>query len=234
MHMRWYKTTTAVALLLMTLSSLSFGQQSRTVTVTGEGSLELTPDMAVFETGVVTEATTASDALRTNSESAAAVLSLLKQQGIDAKDIQTVQINVSPRYPQRNRQQEQERKIIGYTATNRMSIRVRQMQKLGAILDAVVRSGSNEVSGIRFDISDKSVPLDEARKEAVKDARKRAELYAEAAGVTLGQVLSIQESGTSDPPSREMGRAMMMATSVPVAAGQMSLSSSVQMTFELE
>ncbi len=84
MHMRWYKTTTAVALLLMTLSSLSFGQQSRTVTVTGEGSLELTPDMAVFETGVVTEATTASDALRTNSESAAAVLSLLKQQGIDA------------------------------------------------------------------------------------------------------------------------------------------------------
>lgn len=210
----------------------------RTITITGEGEVNAAPDIAYVETGVVTEGKTAAEALAANTKAMNEVFKGLEEAGIEQKDMQTSQFSVYPVYeqvkPEDNRPHTP--KIGGYRVQNQLTVTVRDLTKLGGILDQVVSLGSNQLSGIRFSI-DKPEPLvNEARKNAVKNALEKAKLYAGAAGVALGEIMSISENGTSMPQPYYTKDMMMRAeaSSVPVAAGEQTLSASVTLVIKID
>lgn len=217
----------------------------RTVTVSGLGEISAAPDVADISFGVVTEAPTARDALSANNQAMTTLTEQLKGRGIAAKDIQTTNINLNPRYsqpqppqpgqPRRPQQEGFTPRIVGYTVTNSVRVTVRDLNKLGELLDAVVTAGANQMNGISFRIEESRALLDEARKRAVADAKRKAEQLCGELGVVLGAPVSVTESdGFMPPPRPMMGRAMMMASeSVPVAPGEEELSVSVQVVFEI-
>jgi uncharacterized protein YggE len=206
---------------------------ARTISVTGRGLATAPPDMATIQTGVVTQAPTASEALAGNNRAMERVLQLLKDKGIASKDIQTSNFNVSPDY-RRDPRGRTEPEIVGYRVTNQVQVRVRNLPELGGVLDALVQAGSNQISGVSFGIDDPRGLLDQARNRAVKDARSRAELYAQAAGVQVGAVISISEQTAVTPRPQYFARAMAEdASAVPVATGEQELQATVSMVFAL-
>jgi uncharacterized protein YggE len=215
--------------LVTTLATAA--EPQRTLSVVGQGSATAPPDMATFETAVVTQAATAAEALAANNEASRAVLEILKQAQIADKDVQTSRFDISPVY--RTNREGQDPKISGYQVTNQVTVVVRSLASLGQVLDAVVKSGSNQVQGIRFDIDNKTGVLNQARNRAVQDARARADLLAQAAGVHVGKVLTIQETGAAGPPPMPMMRMAMAESAVPVATGEQELSASVSIMYEL-
>lgn len=209
----------------------------RIITVSGLGEVKTRPDMAIINSGVTSEATTAREALSKNNAAMTAVINALKNAGVAEDDIQTSNFSVSPVYPPYQPNQTTPPRISGYQVSNQVSARVKQLAKLGAILDALVRAGSNQISGVSFDVDEPKPLLDQARKKAVADARARAELYTAAAGVSLGRVVQISESGGVIMPPQPMFRREAMAASdasVPIAAGQQTLSASVSITYEIQ
>ncbi len=214
----------------------------RTLSVRGEGKISASPDLAEISVGVVTEAPTARNALSANNEAMAALQEVLKERGVAAKDIQTTNISVSPRYAQPPRpqpgqaQQDFQQRIIGYQVTNTVQITARNLENLGPLLDSVVTAGANQMYGIQFRIEDSKQLLDEARKRAMADAKRKAELYAGESGLVLDRPLRIDESSGMQPPQPMYGmaRGMMAESSVPVAAGEQELSVSVQVVYELK
>jgi uncharacterized protein YggE len=220
-----------VCLLIPLLTStLVAAEPERSITVTGEGKTTSPPDMAEINIGVMTQAATAAQALQSNNESVRSIMDVLKGQQIADKDMQTLQFNIHPVYAQTRG--EQEPRVTGYQVINQLHVRVRNLPSLGQVLDSVVQAGSNQINGISFGIDNQEGVLNQARNRAIHDARARAELYAQVAGVNLGKVLSIQESGAVMPPPQPMMR-MAAAESVPIATGEQELSASVSMTFEL-
>lgn len=217
----------------------------RTISVTGTGRVSAAPDLADINLGVVTQAATAREALAANTEAMAKIAEQLKERGVAAKDIQTTNINVQPQYsqpvpPPPGRQPEPfTPKIVAYQVTNTVQITARDLDKLGQILDAVVTAGANQMYGINFRI-DKPEKLQEtARKQAMADAKRKAELLAGESGVVVGPPISIDESGGVMPPPRPMmmGRAMAMAApdaAVPISAGEQELSVHVSVVYELK
>ncbi|MEQ8269056.1 MAG: SIMPL domain-containing protein [Parvibaculum sp.] len=210
----------------------------RIITITGEGESSAAPDIAYIETGVVTDGKTAAEALAANSKAMESVFAGLKDAGIAEKDMQTSQFSVYPVYEQQDPQnrEPQTPKIGGYRVQNQLTVTVRDLSGLGAILDKVVTLGSNQLSGIRFSIDEPDALIDEARKDAVKDALRKAKLYAGAAGVSLGRIMSISENGVS-MPQPYYAKDMMMraeAASVPVAAGEQTLSASVTLVIAID
>lgn len=206
-----------------------------TITLQGQGTISLAPDMAVVTARVVTPAKTAPEALSQNTAAITKVIAEIKAAGILAKDIQTSGFSIYPRYDNSNTRNGEPAVITAYEVGNGVTIQIRDLTKLGSILDAVVRSGANSIGGINFQISDAADKQDVARKAAVADARRKADLYASAAGVTLGRLLSISEAGTSAPRPYAM-RAQKMTESnaaVPIEAGEETLSASVTMIWEL-
>jgi len=205
------------------------------ITITGNGSVSVAPDMAVVTTRVVTAADTAPGALSENSAAVAAVISDIKDAGIEAKDIQTSGFSIYPRYDRSDNQANTPPKIVGYEVSNGVRVNIRDLEKLGGILTSVVDSGANQIGGIQFEVSDPEVKLNEARKAAVADARERAELYAAAAGVELGQVLNISETGAvmPRPAGMRMEKMMMAADAAPIEAGENTLTASVTITWSL-
>ena len=204
-----------------------------TISVMGIGTATSAPDMARFETAVVTHAASAIDAMSQNSESVAKVLQTLQGYQIEANDLQTVRVDVTPKFERKRPQQAAGGNVIvGYLVTNRIRVQVHDLTELGAIIDAVVKAGSNEVTGIHFDIDEKTAQLDRVRADAIQDAHRRAELYAQAAGVQIGKVISIQESGLSQPQPRPLMRTLA-AQAVPVAPGKQQLSVSLQVVYEI-
>ena len=206
----------------------------RTVSVTANGSAAAAPDIAHINTGVQTEAPTARDAMAANSALMNKLIDGLKAAGLDAKDIHTTSINLNPRYTQ---QRDGKLPIInGYFAQNQVRITVRDIKKLGDYLDASISLGANQVNGISFDVSAAETLRDDARKQAMINARRRAELYATAAGASLGQVIAIsetaQQSGPRPMPASAMARSA--AAPVPVEAGEMQLESIVYVTWALK
>ena len=208
----------------------------RLISVSGLGEVKTRPDMAVVSSGVVSEAPTAREALAKNNTAMSAVIAALKNAGVAEDDIQTSNFSVSPKYPPYQPNQTTAPRIVGYTVSNQVTASVKDLRKLGAILDMLVQSDSNQISGIAFDVNEPKALLDEARKKAVADARAKAELYAAAAGVTLGRVLQISESGGVIPPQPvyRMAMAAPAAESVPVAPGQQTLSANVSITYEIQ
>ncbi len=210
----------------------------RTLSLTGQAEVTSPPDIAVISGGVMSEAKTARDALMLNNTAMASVLQTIQAAGIANKDIQTSSFSVQPKYvyPQRADNSEQAPPtIVGYTVSNSVTVTVRDLAQLGPVLDAVVSSGVNQMNGLSFSIAEPQPLRNEARKMAVAEARTRAELYAQAAGVSLGRILSISEAGGLQPHQPAFRRAAMeSAAAVPIARGHQSIEMQVNMVWEIE
>ena len=208
-------------------------ETQRTISVTGEGRATAPPDMATIRAGVVTQSAKASEALTSNNEAMDEIMSVLEEQGIAPKNIQTSNFNVSPQY-KHDDQGRRQPEVVGYRVTNQLRVDVHDLPKLGKILDALVAAGSNELTGISFGINDPTGLLNEARKRAVADAHSRAELYAQAAGVALGKVLTISEQTVRTPQPQRLAARKAADASVPIATGEQELRATVDMVFALD
>jgi uncharacterized protein len=204
----------------------------RILSLSAAGAVKATPDEVTISTGVTSEAPTAHEALDKNSAAMTRVVEALKGDGFDPKDIQTTDFSVQPIYAERKEGTEQ--RIIGYRVTNSVRLIVHDIGKLGAILDKVVTLGANQVGAIEFGVAEPEALKDEARKAAMAKAIANAKLYAEAAGVELGQVLSISEEGGVYQPRYAVPAAMEAAKVVPMEAGTTAVEVKVQMTWELK
>jgi hypothetical protein len=222
----------ATAFLCTTMPAIGADVSTpRTLSVSGSGEVKAAPDAAQLSTGVVTQAPNAAAALSANARAMNAVFDTLKRAGITDKNIQTSGISLSPQYANKAGQAAH---ITGYQVTNTVTVMVDTLDKVGPTLDALVAAGSNQIDGPNFLIADPKPLLAKARAEAVKDATAKAQAYAEAAGVTLGPILSISEGGTEAP--RPMGRMMMSmakAPDTPIAAGEESVSADVSIAWEI-
>lgn len=204
---------------------------TRTITVTGEGQVSAVPDMATVTLGVMSDADTAGAALTANSDQLRGVLDRLAAAGIAEKDIQTTGLSLGPRYDY-SESSGGAGQIAGYSASNSVTVRVEALEGLGAVLDSAVGSGANTLGGLSFGLKDPTSAIETARKLAVADARARAELYAQTAGVALGPVLTISETMTGGQPA-PMFKADMAAAPVPVQAGEISFGAAVTITYEI-
>ncbi len=202
------------------------------ISVSGEASVSAPPDLAQIDAGVASDAKTAREAAEANNAAMAKVLQSLKTAGIADKDYQTSRLSLQPQYaPNRPGQAT----VIGYRASNRVTIKVHDVSKVAGVIDALVGAGANDVGNIYFTVAEPSKLLDEAREKAVADARRKAEIYAKAAGVTLGQPLSIAEDGAPAPVFRAKTFAAPMAASpTPVAQGEETLSVTVNVTWAIK
>jgi hypothetical protein len=220
------------ALLLgSALSSPVLAADSALITVTGEGTVEAKPDMATISLGVTTEGATAAEAMAANSVQLGAVLEQLRASGIEDRDLQTSGLSLSPNWQQP--QGETTARIVGYLAMNQLTVRVRDLEALGSVLDRTIQDGANTFNGLTFGLADPVPALNEARKRAVADAMARANLLSGAAGVALGPLVSITEGGGRGGPVPMFRMAAEAASAVPVAAGEISATASVTMVFEL-
>jgi uncharacterized protein YggE len=230
----------SLAIATLTAPALATDAPKRTLTLTGQAKVTAAPDMAVISAGTVSEAKTARAALDANNVAMAKVISTIEAAGVAKKDIQTSNFSVQPKYvypKQTSNGEQQPPRIVGYTVSNSVSVIVRDLEKLGTIMDAVVSSGVNQMNGLSFTIAEPEPLRDEARKQAVAAALARAQLYAQSAGVKLGPILSISEAGGPRPPqpvARMAARAAVAEASVPIAQGEQSISASVNIVWGLE
>ncbi len=198
------------------------------ITVTGDANVAVAPDTALMRIGVTSQGKTAHEASAANSKQMTSVLAAIRDTGIPDRDVQTSRLSLQPQYdPNKNGTA----RLLGFQVTNQVTIKVRDTDKLPTILDRAIAAGANEMSGIEFVVSEQSKLLDQARDDAIADARRKAELYAKAAGVKLGRVLTIVEEGSS-PPARPVMQAMR-AGAVPVSPGEQNLRASVTVSYEL-
>ncbi|MFK5996687.1 MAG: SIMPL domain-containing protein [Rhodobacterales bacterium] len=214
---------------------LSAEETPRRLTLVGTGSVFVAPDMATVSLGVSSLKKKASEAMQANSAVMGRVFEQLMAAGIKPRDIQTSQLSLNPRWASRNNNNTPPR-IIGYQAVNTVTVRVRVVDRVGAILDVLTKVGANRINSIRFGIQTPRPHQDEARRRAVKDARAKAGLYAKAAGVELGRIISITENGGSPQPRKmvRMEMAAMASDVLPVAGGELKLRSSVTLVFEIK
>ncbi|MBI5130891.1 MAG: SIMPL domain-containing protein [Rhodopseudomonas palustris] len=195
--------------------------QPPAITVTGEARKSVAPDIAQIEAGVSNIAKTARAAAEANNLAMGKVLLELKNTGIDGKDIQTSRLSIQPQYASSNRPGPSE--INGYQASNMVTVQVRDIARVAGLIDTLVQVGANEIRGVGFRVTNSSKVLDEVRAAAVEDARRKAEIYARAAGVTLGAPLLIaEESQPGAVPMRKM--VMAQSADAPVAPGEETLS----------
>lgn len=208
-----------------------------TLTVVGEARVTAAPDMAVLSTGTVTTAKTADDALAANSKAVTDVIAALKAQGLAATDIATSNFSIQPQYVYPQQGSREPPKLSGFEVRNGVRITVRDLAKLGPLLDKVVQSGANQASGLSFSLADPEKIEREARVAAVKDAMEQAKVIAEAAGLRLIRITSIQPDGASGVPV--MPAPMLMKAEaarmpVPVEAGEVETRARVIVVYEAE
>jgi uncharacterized protein YggE len=218
---------TAIILFACTLALGQAHAAEKLVTVTGEATVAVAPDTAMIRIGVTSQDKTAREAGVVNAKQMTAVLAAIKEASIADRDIQTSRLSLQPQY---DPNKAGTARLTGFQATNQVTVRIRDIDKLPAVLDRAIGAGANEMSGIEFVVSEQSKLLDQARDDAIADARRKAELYAKAAGAKLGRVISITEEGSSPPP-RPMQA--MRAGAVPVAPGEQTLRAVVTVSYEL-
>lgn len=225
-------------LILAVVISLGLGgtaiaQQSQgTITVTGVGQVSAAPDMARVTMGVTHRAHTAEEAMALVSQDVAAILEVLKSSDVAARDMLTTGFYLRRIFDRRSSQNGQPPKPIGFESGNMVTVRLREIAKVGRVIADVTKAGVNDVRGINFEIADTAPLMQEARKRAVRDAVARAQDYVEAAGVSLGKVREIREQGGRAPRGFAMAEARM-ADAAPIEAGEVDLSASVTMIFEI-
>lgn len=240
-----------------TVQVAPLGPNSALLSLSAEGRSRRTPDLAIFSAGVVTQGTTAAEALSANSRQMASVTAALRRSGIAERDIQTSAISLQPRYSNpeleaqlRARQTGQPyvgttepARIIGYEARNNVQVRVRRLGEMGRIIDTLISAGANQVDGPSFTLDEQKVALDEARTEAIAEGRQRAELYARAAGMRVNRLLSISEGGGFYPVTQVFAVAERGGgpgappppppPPAPISPGELTLGVGVSMQFEL-
>lgn len=206
--------------------------QAGTLSVTGNGVATGVPDMATISMGVQEEARDAQDAMDMVAIGINAVLASLETAGIEAKDVQTSQISLYPIWNNGNGLGG--RKVTGFTASVSLSVMLRDLDNMGAVLAEVVAVGGNRFQGVSLGFQDTSAMEAEARGLAVADARMKAEQLANAAGVALGDIVSISEGGSFAAPVMQRAEMAMMADTMQIARGESSVSQSVTMVFEID
>jgi uncharacterized protein YggE len=208
----------------------------RTINVTGNGKIYLSPDIVYISVGVHTENKDAAEAVTANNATSKKVSDVLKSFNIDPKDIRTSNFNI---YPQQIYDQSGKVEGVTYIVDNSVYVTVRDLTKISSVLGKVIEAGANSISGVEFDVADKTVALSQAREAAVADARLQAEELSKAAGVTLGDVQSINIYNTTSPSplydAKGLGGAALTASSnVPITPGQLTVSVNVNVIFEIK
>jgi len=223
------------------MAGLSLPALAGTITIEGRGEVLAAPDMAQINSGVTTQGASAREALDANTAAMGELIAALKAAGIEARDIQTSGFSVNPNYVYSDERDENgyslPPRINGYQVSNTVTVTVRKLDDLGTILDKSVTIGANTINGVSFSVADPSELYNEARKAAFADARAKAELYADAANVTLDEIVSISETqGYNAPQPYPMyARAdVAMAQAVPVEAGEMAFAINVSVQWELD
>jgi uncharacterized protein YggE len=235
----WVLLAAAGALGLLALgctseTTVSTGPETSGITVSGQGIVYGQPDIAVVTLGVQATAATVADARSQASDRMNAMLSALKDGGVDEKDIQTTQFSVDAQYDYSNNRQT----IIGFMVNNVVTAKVRDIDKTGELIDAAVTAGGDQarVQGVQFTIDDPAALQDEARKEAMADARARAQTLADAAGATLGDPRSISESGGPSPIffGAEAASRLQALPDTPIQTGELQVTIDVSVVYELK
>ena len=186
----------ALAATLLAAPALAQTALVPMITVSGEATVSVAPDLAQIDAGVTSDAKTARESSDANNAAMGKVLLALKGTGIEEKDFQTSRLSLQPQYaPNRTGPSP----VVGYRASNRVTVRLRDVSKVAGVIDTLVAAGANDIGGINFSASNASKLLDDAREQAIADARRKAEIYAKAAGVTLGAPISISEGGAPGP-----------------------------------
>lgn len=234
----------ALALAVAALPAAAQAQPAQSITqtiagtrldISATGEVTRVPDVAVISTGVVTRSTTASGAIQDAANRMERVRAALKRAGVADKDIQTSAINLNPEYRYENNQPPQ---LVGYSATNQLTVRFRDIRNSGKILDALVSEGANQINGPTLVIDQPEAALDEARARAVASGRARAELYARSLGLRIVRIVSVSESGGSypvPPPMPMYARAeMAQAADTKIDPGVQKLQVNLAMVFELQ
>jgi uncharacterized protein YggE len=226
------KLSLALAVVAISFAAPAMAQMPPpAISVTGEATVSVPPDQAQIDGGVTTDAKTAREASDANNAAMGKVLLALKGAGIDEKDYQTSRLSLQPQYaPNRSGPSP----VVGYRASNRVTVKLRDVTKIAGIIDVLVGAGANELGGINFTVSQASKLLDDAREKAIADARRKAEIYAKAAGVTLGEPLSISEEGGATPVFRSKMVGGMAASAAPVAQGEETLSVTVSVSWAIK
>jgi uncharacterized protein YggE len=238
MRTKFFVAILAMALLLSACGPTTVNQAApenlRTLNVNGVGQAYLTPDIAYIYVGVHTENPVASEAVAANTAQTTAVINALKDAGIADKDIRTTNFSIWPN------QQYNPDGTMGetkYMVDNTVYVVVRDLEGLGDLLDSTITAGANSIQSIQFDVEDKSAALKEARAKAVEDAKVQAQELAEAAGLTLGDIQTINFYDASPYPVFEGkggGAADTAAAAVPIQPGQLTISVTVSLTYTLK
>lgn len=229
----------AAALLLLavplSLPAMAEEMERATLSVTGEGEATAIPDMANFSTGVVAAGKTAEEAMAANSKAMADLIAALKAAGIEDRDIATSAFSIIPQYSQPPQNSREAPKLTGYEVRNSVSVRVRDLSRLGALLDRMVQAGANQAGGLHFALADSGALEEKARLAALKDAQAQAKTLAEAAGMRLLRLRRIapSEGGTLVSPAPMMMKAEARAAP-PVEAGELSAHARVTLVYEIE
>lgn len=232
---RFYPLITILALGVSPMNDHLAAQErqpDRTVSVSATGSVSAAPDVAHISTGVASEGNSAREALDANNNAMRNLIDGLKALGIDAKDIQTTHVGVEPRH--QHHKDGRPPTIVGYRVVNQVRIVQRKITQLGETLDKSITLGANQLGGISFEVSNAETLKDEARRRAMANALRRAQLYAAAAGATVDRVLTISETFGTPGPRPMAGARMAMAEAVPVEPGEQALSVTVHVTWALK
>lgn len=209
-------------------------QPETTLSISASGEVSRSPDIATITAGVQTEAPTASQAMSQNAERMEGVYKALRDASVAERDMQTSNLSLQPSYDYSNRDGAPP-KVTGYTASNQLSVKVRDLDNLGRTMDAIVAQGGNTISGLQFGLDDPSEARDEARRQAIQKAVERANLYAEATGYRVARIVTISESSNNySPPMPMMAvRSEAADATTQVSGGEVGYSVDVNVTFEL-
>jgi uncharacterized protein len=228
----------AGSLMMVPALTPAFAEETkivRSISISGRGEVKAVPDVASIQMGVSSFAETARAALDANTASMTKLMETLKAAGIDARDVATSNFSINPRiqYPQDGVGAP---KTTGYDVNNSVTVVVREVKKLGSVLDAAVTAGSNTINSISFAVSKPEAMLDEARKKAIADARRKAEIYAAAGGFALGDIISVSEGGGYQPPPPVVtyAKAAAEAGDVPIAQGEQALAIDVNVVWGMK
>lgn len=207
-----------------------------TISMTGIGEINASPDIAFVTSGVLSQAKTAAQALAANSAAMTRVIKSLKASNINGKDIQTTGFSVNPSYVYDQKNRQNPPRIVGYQVRNQVKVIVRKREELGAILDKMITMGANQINGISFAIDKPQKLQDEARKRAVTDAFRKAEIYVTATKSKLGRILSLSETRPNQPGRLLVQQTPVLSarTSVPIEAGERTIRAQVYITWELK
>jgi uncharacterized protein YggE len=228
------KFATILVLLVCPAFAAALGTEPRpSVTVSGNGKVIYVPDIGYIQVGVSSEGWTASEAWQKNEEIVKKIFAALRKLGVEEKDLKTTNLNVQPRYLYKPNE---EPKFLGYTASYDLHVTVRNLDRMGALLDGMVDAGANRNMNISFGCSKLDELIDDARAKAVADARKKANLYVTGAGARLGDVLGISDTPNYQPRFYQVDAMAVKEgkASLPIAAGEQEMTVTITVTWAID